>query len=344
VQRLGVPRGNAVVWAKCDRIPYQRPGMLARNLHRELGRIFRAYLRTAIAIRVNGTTVTEIDPIRITPGPRANGDVTVLPPLVFPFAVPGGAHASVRVTFATLPVEAWAGLTNEEKRLAGITGTGTVSVMRAGREIVLGWHLMGSKRRENYDDWWRCEIAFDPAMDELFGVSHSKQGIRPVPELSEALTPTLESQARQLNRMVRERFAALNDRQKTAVAVAERTHHKLLLNSEKNLRSFGVQHREQRSVTPTYSIDIRPSADVAFLSARRRLNSVILSLNSNHPFYSRLYRPLSKGGACSMRQPLDLLLLALARALCSARQDDRECWNRLLDSWSNAAALLLEEK
>ncbi len=63
--------------------------------------------------------------------------------------------------------------------------------MRAGREIDRGWYFMGGKRKENYDDWWRCEISFDPSLDELFGVTHSKQEIRP----TEALTSILLGKA-----------------------------------------------------------------------------------------------------------------------------------------------------
>ncbi len=56
----------------------------------------------------------------------------------------------------------------------GIVGGGGVSVLRAGREIAHGWYLMGSKRKENYDDWWRCEIEFEPVLDEHFGITINK--------------------------------------------------------------------------------------------------------------------------------------------------------------------------
>jgi hypothetical protein len=85
-------------------------------------------------------------------------------------------------------------------------------------------------------------------------------------------------------------------------------------------------------------------ADDAFLSVRRHLNRVTLILNSNHPIYHRFYMPLAKAAPRALRQSLDLTLLALARALLSAGSDDRESWRRLIDSWSNAAALLLEER
>ena len=65
----------------------------------------------------------------------------------------------VRVRFSELPVAQWSRLSNEEKRARGITKCAGVSVVRAGREVDYGWFFLGEKRRENYDDWWRCEIS-----------------------------------------------------------------------------------------------------------------------------------------------------------------------------------------
>src|SRR5438552_3803744 len=63
---------------------------------------------------------------------------------------------------------------------------------------------MGGKRRENYDDWWRCEIRFDPILDEAFGITHTKQQIHPQDYLLEVLTPDLENIAKALNGRVRQ--------------------------------------------------------------------------------------------------------------------------------------------
>jgi hypothetical protein len=336
-------RGTAIVWSKCDRIPYQRPGMLTRHLHRELGRIFREYIDRQISLTLNGERVRPVDPIRVRPKPLAEGTVSVLPTLIFPFAS-GPSVAEVRVTFSVLPVDKWAGLSNDQKRAWGITGTGTVSILRAGREIALGWYLMGAKRRENYDDWWRCEIAFEPSLDEWFGVSHSKQGIRPTPELVAAISPSLEAQARSLNRLVREQFEKQKERSSNAAVVAELSHHKMVLGAESAAASLHSSTREQRIVSPAYAIDIRPSADAAFLSARRRLSNLVLTLNSNHPFYRKLYAVVVQEGSKPLRQTMDLFLLSLARVLASADSDDRESWNRLIESWSDATAMLLEER
>ena len=84
-----------------------------------------------------------------------------------------------------------------------------VSILRAGREIDYGWYFMGKKRKENYDDWWRCELEFQPELDELFGVTHIKQGINPSLELNALLSPDMERIAHQLNSSVRARFMLL---------------------------------------------------------------------------------------------------------------------------------------
>ena len=107
------------------------------------------------------------------------------------------------VTFTELPIEKWHLYSNEEKRLQGISSRAGVSIVRAEREIDYGWYFMGTKRKENYDDWWRCEIRFNPELDELFGVTNTKQGIRPTEAIKNILTADIERIARNL-RLVRD--------------------------------------------------------------------------------------------------------------------------------------------
>src|SRR3954453_19501952 len=98
----------------------------------------------------------------------------------------------------------------DEKRARGIANGAGVSVVRGKREVDFGWFFMGSKRRENYDDWWRCELSFDATLDEHFGVTHSKQEIRPSPYVIEVLSPDIEAAARALNRRSRAAHADVN--------------------------------------------------------------------------------------------------------------------------------------
>src|SRR5262249_28901754 len=125
--------------------------------------------------------------------------------LTYQFSGEGG-FGVIEVRFSELPVDRWHDLTSDDKRQMGVTNAPCVSIMRTDREIDRGWYFMGTKRRQNYDDWWRCEVSFDPSLDELFGITHAKQAISPTEELNRVLVPDLEPIARALNNRVRDRF------------------------------------------------------------------------------------------------------------------------------------------
>jgi hypothetical protein len=138
-----------------------------------------------------------------------------------------GTKSQITVTFSFLPIEQWHSLSNEEKNKSRISKAAGVSVIRAGREIDYGWYFMGSKRKENYDDWWRCEVSFHPDLDELFGVTHTKQKINPTESLNNILSPDLERIARDLNAEVRRRYITVRGKEKTfrSETVAEERDH-----------------------------------------------------------------------------------------------------------------------
>ena len=136
------------------------------------------------------------------------------PPLEYKLMVPAFVKSRapvsfVSVRFSELPIERWHHFSNEKKNDLGIAKNAGVSIVRAGREIDYGWYFMGTKRKENYDDWWRCEVAFTPELDELFGVTHNKQKINPTRLLSSILTPDIERIARELNSRARKKYASI---------------------------------------------------------------------------------------------------------------------------------------
>src|SRR5262249_34700223 len=137
------------------------------------------------------------------------------PTLKYEMRVPNNGSrtrsASVSVRFSELPIEKWHNLSNDEKRAYSISKGAGVSVLRGNREIDYGWFFMGAKRKENYDDWWRCEVQFDADLDELFGVTHTKQGIHPTEEILSILAPDVERIAHDIHSRVRSRFLKLKD-------------------------------------------------------------------------------------------------------------------------------------
>jgi len=200
--------GTVVTWCRCDRLDNTRMSTIERKISAAIGRMFRHFIWSGVSIKVNEKAVPGLDPLFLhqdSPGIGAtlHGKKRMFRVRTTPESRSSG---KVEVVFSRLPVERWASLSNEEKRARGIANGAGISVVRAGREIDYGWHFTGNKRKENYDDWWRCEISFDPSLDEAFGITHTKQQIRPRTHLLEALVPEIESVAKSLNAAVRKDF------------------------------------------------------------------------------------------------------------------------------------------
>ena len=217
------PSGTKVVLSKCDRLDFRRTSALVRRLYADLGRWFRTVLFAGKQILINGVSVLPSDPLFL----RGVGIVTAKPygpPLRYELELANGDRTTISVRFALLPIRDWHSLSNEEKNSRGISKGAGVSILRAGREIDFGWYFMGSKRKENYDDWWRCEVQFEPDADELFGVTHSKQRISPTEGLNGVLRDDLERIGRELNVLVRKVYFSVKDEEAipSGVAAAQR--------------------------------------------------------------------------------------------------------------------------
>jgi hypothetical protein len=323
--------GTLVQWTRCDRIAVSRRNSLLYRLRAELGRIYRNALWGGTWIALNGSRVRALDPLflRVPRGvPRA---VPLGPDLVYEVRIGDGAATSpITVRFSELPIAAWQRRGVEDRRRQGVIGGAGISVVRAGREIDYGWHLMGSKRRENYDDWWRCEIAFDPALDEAFGVTFNKQGIRPNPELVGLLAPDLEANARELNRRVRAEFAAISEPRPSRAARAATRREPFL--PPQNATTT-------RSPVNEYRLDTRdlPTGNFFAIDDRNGRRTVIL--NRLHPFYDRVYS-LTKEDAA--RFGLESLLLSAVRALDAAPGVEEAAWaERIQTAWSDALAAIV---
>src|SRR5262249_12053357 len=152
-------------------------------------------------ISLNGEQIAPVDPLFERTGDNLIGAKRFGPELRYDVTIPDSPPrtSAVLVRFTELPVNRWHQFSNAEKNSYGIAKNAGVSIVRAGREIDHGWYFMGDKRKENYDDWWRCEVRFEPALDALFGVTHSKQEIHPTERLTSILVPEIEAIARLLN-------------------------------------------------------------------------------------------------------------------------------------------------
>ncbi|MGE3073894.1 MAG: ATP-binding protein [Dehalococcoidia bacterium] len=341
-------RGTAVRLQRCDRVPVKRPSTLAARLQQDLGRIYRRFLWDGVEIQVNGTVVRPSDPLLLaTDGPepmaRPFGD-----PLVYRLTTDAG-EGRVEVRFTELALENLHSLSVEEKKKLGITGAPCVSVLRANREIDRGWYFMGAKRRENYDDWWRCEVSFEPCLDELFGITHSKQGISASASLSTLLAADLEPIARALNGRVRRRFEFAKSA--GALRAAERQ-------AARADPSLPALPRRRDAIPPgakeiltgngepgPYAIHVAEMPVTAPYDIFQSGSHLVLLLNGKHPLYRDLLAPYVNSEAANDQargKDLALAILAAARAEASVRRSsDRTALRTFRDAWGDVLATFL---
>ena len=349
--------GTAVVLTKCDRLDSKTVTSLVSRLSAEFGRIFRKSLYEKRKISINGTAVGPIDPLFVRPGQNVAGARLFGPPLQYAIRVPQQLHwvsetSAVSVQFSELPLERWHGLSNERKNNLGIAKNAGVSILRAGREIDYGWYFMGSKRKENYDDWWRCEVVFSPELDELFGVTHSKQEINPTDAICSILTPEVERIARDLNNRVRKKYAAIRTQGSHATLVRKfeaRDHlldpprHSALSSTESH--SALLRKRNSGIQGLRFRVEHESCNNDDFYMPLLKGPELRLVLNECHPFYSMVYSPLAKHISTEYRESLQsvlLLLVASARAECMfGGSRERAIIKRFRKLWGDTVAAFL---
>lgn len=355
------PSGTLVQWTRCDRLDNRRVSTIIRKFEAELGRRFRHYLWEGLCITINGDSVTPFDPLYFHPDAQVSGARLFGEEFNYEVrADPADLRTTgwVRVRFSELPVHEWHKLSNDEKRRIGLSKGAGVSIVRAGREVDYGWFFMGSKNRENYDDWWRCEIQFDPVLDEAFGITHTKQQVRPQAHLIEALTPDLEATARVLNGRARKAHMSVKAGERFSVAervASERDHLLRPLPTKADPKAKALMKDLEKSHPilrggsgdngSRYTIIERALKDTSFFTYAHDGDRLVLVLNPDHPFYRELYKPLADGDNPrdqQLRAKLELLLLAAARSEAAAKAKDQITRHRL--EWSNTLAAFLNDK
>lgn len=358
----GYESGTAVTWSRCDRLDNRRISTLARKLLLSLGLRFRHFLWNGVTITVNGDSVQPIDPLFLHPDALFKGATEYASFEREIAANPGDLSVTgiVRVRFSELPVVEWSKLSNHEKRERGIAKGSGVSIVRGGRQVDYGWFFLSGKRRENYDDWWRCEIQFDPVLDEAFGITHTKQQIRPRPHLIEALAGDIESTARALNSRARkahfsvkvsERFSSSEDRANekdcllTPLPAVPRPRDEPVLESLRKELGRTPQENRKQAQGVEYRIVPKALSDTCFFNYARAEGKLVLVLNPDHPFYKLAYKPLLESEDqrdLAMRTSFDLLLLAAARAEALIEgNDELKVATQFRADWSDTLATFL---
>lgn len=348
-------KGTAVVLKQCDRLKSRRIDILSRKLRSELGCMFRYQLWSGRVITIGGENVLPIDPLFNRKGANILGAKDFGPELSYEIELPErrGHTSPVKVRFTELPIHLWHSMSNEQKNHHGIAKQAGVSVVRAGREIDRGWFFMGQKRRENYDDWWRCEIRFEPDLDEMFGVTHTKQEIHPTEQLSSILTPDIERIARELNARVRKAFIVVKTAghtQRESERFATRFDNLIEPPPQaiKSIKTSAPRRigRRGRVDGLEYRLQMEKLDELAFFVPILEGNRLTVVLNAQHPFVRcacEIASATGNGISDAKQRNLELIILAASRAEVLLARDKKAqiCIKDFRKSWSNILATFL---
>ena len=355
--------GTMVIWKKCDRLDYSaREDTLTRELPKTLGQIYRYYLAHGKEIQVNDRKVKPFDPLYLMPEAEFTGATQHGAPIKFDVKIPGGdgQTSPVIVKFSLLP-EKWQielGRSKSERQKIGIGRSTGFSVLRAGREI--DYAYFGLRGRHWTDSWWSCEISFQSELDELFGVTHTKQQMK----LSEQIRTTIEKDVNANIATLADIIVSRGKKQHSkdthiAEEIAKeqdkflRTSPELRDKDEKVVEKELLQYAEEKVsddksvkdlVTEMrerpFLLDFEDLPGAPFYRVMTFGQTTVVSLNRSHLFFEKLYSPLCDAEPAS-KTALELLLFSLAKAETLASQEGKTWYESQRAEWGRILSIYL---
>lgn len=361
--------GTIVVWKKVDRLDHDgKLDTLERSLRPSLGRIFRYFLIRDFQITINGKSIGPMDPLYLMPQARLDDDPLATrhgDTLRFDVPIPDklGQSSLVEVTISLLPGE-WQtqfgpGKTKEQKeglRIRHIEATAGYSIVRSGREIDLihsPYHARHWK-----DRWYRVEIRFEPELDEVFGVTHTKQHARiqrgsalfnqmetaikanvntllDIIEHRKPRKPSREaSPAEELVRRVEPRLKPVDGiADKPDSEVREEIASFVLDRVGSGASAEAAAHLDKRLTQFPVIIELEQLPGAPMYRVKVVGTTIVVMLNTAHPFYERVYQRLSEQSSVG-KTGVDLLFMALGRSEVSGSDEAREWYDIQRQEWS----------
>ena len=358
--------GTLVIWKGCDRLSPKNFDSLRRKVTGQLGQSFRNFIhpfeqgKNSRVITVNGCDVKPFDPLYLDPrseciGGEEKGTAH------YELAIPGRKTETSRVTvrYSMLPVEDWQSLSIKEKNSLRIFANRGFSVVRAGREIEVTdrYFLMGQNDQDgrimNNDAWWRCEIHFDPVLDEIFGVTHTKQEIHPNVQLLQQMRLGIAATVSTLrSEYEKRRIKKTPNQTHTSEEIAARSNQFLppAPNTEqkpdeynRNLNEYLTKTSRdgetkeralERVKNKPFTIELEPAKEGPFYRTAWLGESTILYVNTDHPFFGEIYSALDENPGAQIG--VELLLFALARGERQAGPDGKMWYHSQRAVWSAA--------
>lgn len=389
--------GTIVYIPNCDRLTYKKAQTLSEHAIKEMGRIYRRKLSAGIKLFVNNRSVEAFDPtfwmqdarhVRLPELATKQSRLVNSYPIDIPVGEGSAVVHPVTVRVYSLPFEEWMGLPRKTlKNDLHMFEPLSVSFVRNDREVHIGSVRELSGKAHADGQWVRLQVDFSGELDEAFGVAANKQGVRPKKYVYDIIRQRISEDVTRIREGVKqfrakravsgarkhltaaEMRASETDSMQTkqlpsAPAPASEEEQRAL---DEALRAFAVTLKRgeetdeeafERVKKSTYLTVFKHDDYWPFYHADFRFGKVILTINTAHAFFTKLYEPLSRLVGSDDRSadepevsgdhsdhpdllvPLQLLLLSLARTQSVLCNDDdpakRHLFENLRREWSNS--------
>ena len=334
--RLG-HSGTVVYMPDCDHLTFAKARTLVDHAVKEMARVYRRHIADGVKIYVNNRLLEAFDPtysmasarhVRFLEGEPKQSKLIVSKVVNIGLQENSNESAPIKVKLYKLPIEAWSSLSRKVLRndLRVFDGL-TVSILRNSREVYAGG-MPKITTRHSVTHWYRLQIDFPGVLDEAFGVSANKQGVRLKDYVEAAIKVAIGNEITTINDEIKRfqgsqaaaRRPAKPSTSETRAAESDpyQTHPLETASSPdeeaqlvENLRGLALTLKRkdetdeqafERVKHSRYIINLKHDTYWPFYEVTHKFGRVILTINTAHPFFTELYEPVNK---MSQAQPAD---------------------------------------
>jgi hypothetical protein len=319
----GAKSGTVLQMLKVDRLTNSNLSVASDILRKKFGRIFRMFLQSKCKIEINGKPVEAFDPLN----PLADEPSRIIHDETFEFLLPSGEKETVRLRVAHLPLRSQ----DLNKELGINVSNQGFYVLRNLREIVDGVTLDLFTKNPMLNRF-RAELHLSGAMDDAIQIDFAKSRVNPIQSLRDKIQAVVGPHITYLRREYQKNSAksALSEiqHQESENEIAKKAKILQLPEQPKKTRAAVIrtkrnpkdkeQQPEQVEEKSTRLRKVCRFEEVDF-GAQGQLyeaypdgSSVVVQLNTAHPFYQRILEPYINNP--DVRTALDYLLFSMAAA------------------------------
>ena len=330
LERLG-KSGTIVYIPDCDRLTYRTAKTLADHATKEMARIYRRSLKAGQHLYINNRRIRPFDPTyrmdeaihaSISDIEEKKSRLVQSWTIAIPVEEDSPVTWDINVKLFILPIETWDQLPRKvlKNDLRVFEDIG-LSFVRNGREVHMGPLASITGKMGTRDSWWRLEIDFPAALDEAMGVAVNKQGVRLKAYVTDLIRKEIQTEITNVKNRVEQHWSSrATESAKSKIREAEQraseaeslqstilpeptmsAEEKLEYERELRALASGLKRSDEndeeafdRISRSKYITDFKHDDDAPFYRVEHKLRKIILRINTAHPFFDALYKPLAQ--------------------------------------------------